>query len=140
MIKEIESLFVQRFIAERDRVKILGGLCNPSTREKAIERIIYSLNLMSMNVCECYCENRVTEKQFWDEINAFTDTRESCYVIANTRYDGQVVPFAVAFGDMIKTKELYVIVCKGVNLVIIKDLALYGSLPMKRMFLYQERR
>ena len=139
MNREIEKLLVNRFIIYNRRESVFDKLCNPSTRASGVYNVTLSFDVGSYTSSEVYCENRVTEEQFLNDIKLYTNVNDSYYVMGDAQYDGKIIPFSTAFANMCRTKGEYIIVSKDVKTVIVKDGATYGSLPLKRIFVYQNR-
>lgn len=133
MDKEIESNFVKNFVIKDKRDRIQFELFSSKKRNQAIQRLYSSLDRKYIIIED----DKIKDDEFLLLIKKFLKPNESCYIIADSRDDGQLLSFDDAFDHMINGCAAYAILC-GNDIVIMKDEFFSGSVP--KIFLCKRRK
>ena len=121
MDKNIEELFVKKFIVKDKRERILYELSSEKKRKDRTYRIYGDLDKRYL-----VYTGQLSEKDFPDEVKKSVGRKTDCYVIADGVDDGTTLPFGKAFDNLVQSAGAYFIFCAP-NVVIAKDEVDYGA-------------
>lgn len=121
MDKNIEELFVKKFIVKGRKERIFFELSSEKKRRDRVYRLYNDLD----GSCSIF-SGQLSEETLPDKIKKSVAKMKSCYVIADGADDGAVLPFELAFKNLEQSAGLYIIFCAP-DIVIAKDEVFYGA-------------
>ena len=117
MDRSIEEKFVKNFIVKDKRERILYELNSPKKRSEAIRHICFSAYDDRYMVFE---DSKISYDELLSVVKKYINMEKDCYVISDSGDDGKLLPFKVAFANMLESEMSYVIICG-------ENIALFGT-------------
>lgn len=128
MNKEIEELFVKKFVIKDKRERVLQELFSKKKRRQVIDRLYMKLD-PKYEIC---CIDKPIEN-FVAEVNkVIKDFDKECYVFYCD--DAEFMPFRTAFEKLLNDEGVIVIFYSD-SIVVAKD-ELWNSAPSKSVFIH----